>query len=1607
MLQFLDSLQKNQMIKAVSFALLFLLIAIPFNNTLATGAHPVLEDDNASECTAPSSYYATNPAGQEGLAGTITIDGDISDWSSSMLICQGVANDDPRIFKGSHEGPVYDLYAMYAAWDNDNLYLMWQYSNVTDVSDPGQGFPISDNGKPWNGDIPIAIALDVDPAMETDGIIDSTMTSVWHNGNFINYQNGMDHLLMFSSKPGVGVPALFKMNANGAFDYNAANVSGFDDEGIEYQWGDEVLSSTIYGINSNGYSGYTPADLADDTQYVDFNTLGHDSAQETFYEMKIPFTALGIDLNYLQTNGIGAMIVSTFGQSAIESLPHDDATLDNALVDYTADASTSHEKEDLDIFTEPMARIGAPAVQLTIVSATLNFNSASTLRCNAIEFPKASVTYDNGSVANKTLTWSPAPDFYTEGTTTYTGTLAGWPTTFTFSLTVNPNPSCVPGATADGCDDYFTWDNATVYFALVDRFNDGNSSNNNSYGRQYDPVGGFHGGDFAGMTQKINDGYFDDLGVNAIWFTAPYEQVHGYAGGTPAFNGFNRHYAFHGYYPLDWTEMDANYGTKAEFQAFVDAAHSHGIRLVMDIVLNHAGYAWDAAEYNLGTYGGDPNWCNWWIDSNGEAWVRAGDANYNICNAPFPGNTEETLSLAFLPDIRTDMQSPVGLPKLLQNKWDSNKENTEQQELNNFFSNNNLTATPANHIIKWLTDWVREYGIDGFRIDTYKHVERNIWGDLKTHAETALAEYRTNNPNKPLADQTDPFWMVGEWYGHGPNKNNEAAYQGQTDAFINFDFTHISSNPSGMEGTYSNYASMLNNDPDWTTLNYISSHDDRLFDRNNLYNGATSLLLAPGAAQIYYGDETKRPYIEDENNHGSGTPYYEMNYRSFMNWGSIDNNLLTHWQKLGQFRKKHPAIGAGSHTQLSSSPYIFKRTYNQNGKSDEVIVGLGLGSGSKTISVGAFFAEGATVTNAYTDEDAIVIGGNVTYNVGPEGLVLLEISCNSGPPPLNVFINPNSGNYPSGSVNVTLASTLPGATITYTVNGGTPTTYNGAFVIDNTMGNSVTVCATAELNGVTSMQACNTYTFNEANTITLTVKNDACSGTIYAYVFDVNGVADTEVAPWPGVPMTAAACNTDWYTYSLDADNFSVVFNCDGITQTQDLFVNQSMCWGGDFNLTNLYWGTCPSSGLSVEIAPVSASYPAGTSVPVTLTPCPAGASVNYTINGGAATNYTAPFSIDDSMGTSVTVCATATENTITSAQVCETYDFNSTGAITLTVKNDQCAGKLYAYVFDVDGVPNTEITPWPGIEMTPDPANPGYYTYTLDADNFMVVFNCDGSPQTQDLYVDQNSCWDGPFNTSTNYWSTCPTPTPAVTILPGGCNFPGGVVNVTLTSVNATAVYYTTDGTTPSSTNGTLYTGSFNVTGTATQSVTVNAIAYDGSTASPISSKTFTFTDDMTIYWDAGDCTDPTLHYFYTGFTTTWPGLDMVPTGVDDWFKLTIPEDCVNIVLSCNGANQTADLLDICGDNCYQNGAWVTCPTSLIDTTVVPDDTCPAIIDKTGLVPTDVYHADVKVMSNGTIMSTRNVSYKAGQCIELNSDFEVILGAEFEAVIEPCPNGL
>ena len=469
----------------------------------------------------------------------------------------------------------------------------------------------------------------------------------------------------------------------------------------------------------------------------------------------------------------------------------------------------------------------------------------------------------------------------------------------------------------------FNWHNATVYFVLTDRFVNGNPANDNSYGRHKDgmqEIGTFHGGDLQGLTSKLD--YLKELGVNALWISSPLEQIHGWVGGGT--KGDFPHYAYHGYYAQDWTKLDANMGTEEDLRRLVDEAHKRGIRILFDVVMNHTGYATlaDMQEFKFGSLylQGDElkktlgeHWTNWkpgpgqtWHSFNdyinfsdkagwekwwGKKWIRTDIGDYDN-----PGFDDLTMSLAFLPDLKTESTTPSGLPNFYQQKPD-----TAAKVIPGY--------TPRDYLTHWLSQWVRDYGIDGFRVDTAKHVEQAAWQQLKTQATAALAEWKKANPDKALDNA--PFWMTGEAWGHGVMQSDY--YRHGFDAMINFDYQDQAAKASGclssIDLTWQQMADKLQT---FNVLSYLSSHDTRLF-REGGSTAAELLLLAPGAVQLFYGDESARPFGPTGSDPLQGT-------RSDMNWQDVEGKAalsVTHWQKLGQFRARHPAIGMGKQTTLS------------------------------------------------------------------------------------------------------------------------------------------------------------------------------------------------------------------------------------------------------------------------------------------------------------------------------------------------------------------------------------------------------------------------------------------------------------------------------------------------------------------------------------------------------------------------------------------------------------------------------------------------------------------------------------------------------------------
>ncbi len=314
----------------------------------------------ASAAETLASYYSTNPNGQVGVQKTITVDGEISDWNSSMIIAQGTANDDPRVYRPNsmYEVPL-DLYTLYGAYDDNNLYLMWEMTNVQDVVAPNDDYPLSQGILYQTMNIPFFIAVDTG---KSDAIGNKAKTTtggtIWDSG--ITFENPFNRLVAISTN-GANGPFLYSGSSAGL---NPKEIAARAETGINFKYGLGILSKNVYGING-GYGKHNKRLLGDmcseSSDWVDFNTKGHKSAKMDFhYEMSIPLAKLGVTKSDVVSSGIGAMVIMTSGKSGMDCLPYDLAMNDQADKDDSAGSqeNNSFEKSDEDHITVPFARVG-------------------------------------------------------------------------------------------------------------------------------------------------------------------------------------------------------------------------------------------------------------------------------------------------------------------------------------------------------------------------------------------------------------------------------------------------------------------------------------------------------------------------------------------------------------------------------------------------------------------------------------------------------------------------------------------------------------------------------------------------------------------------------------------------------------------------------------------------------------------------------------------------------------------------------------------------------------------------------------------------------------------------------------------------------------------------------------------------------------------------------------------------------------------------------------------------------------------------------------------------------------------------------------------------
>jgi alpha-amylase len=528
----------------------------------------------------------------------------------------------------------------------------------------------------------------------------------------------------------------------------------------------------------------------------------------------------------------------------------------------------------------------------------------------------------------------------------------------------------------------FSWPDASVYFVITDRFCNGDSTNDVNYGRIVDygserlNAATFHGGDFKGMLRKAREGYFTNLGIDVVWMTDLYEQIHGWMSGSGEINDFP-HYGYHGYYPLDYTQIDKNYGTVEEFRELVDTLHAQGIRVMLGANLNDPGYPTllDAVQYGFAETGLSqeeaarhiPDWSfdkffenrlSWsgWYD---RGWIRMPDENWDE-NVPLEA------TLYGMPDFKDESDTPVKIPAFLHCKWKMEGHandpwvNPSARDLRS-----DRKWSPMQYLIAWISSWVEEFGIDGFRCDIVENVHLNRWKELNEACNTALEKWRKNHPDDPASRWPDRFFMTGDFEPSGIEYKPRYADAGFSN-MVNCNFPKLG-DLDGITYTWQSYADSIAAHPGWFPFSYLNNSYHREADPDNMTDCATTLLLSPGTVQVFYGDETGRPLNDARFNVDSNQAF-----RSDMNWDSIDSTLLDHFSRLGRIRRAHPAIGSGKQITLDSHTCIRTK------EGDTVMIRTKPLAGVP-IRVAPYFNDGDVVTELYTKQKATVAGGAVTF----------------------------------------------------------------------------------------------------------------------------------------------------------------------------------------------------------------------------------------------------------------------------------------------------------------------------------------------------------------------------------------------------------------------------------------------------------------------------------------------------------------------------------------------------------------------------------------------------------------------------------------------------
>lgn len=284
-----------------------------------------------------------------------------------------------------------------------------------------------------------------------------------------------------------------------------------------------------------------------------------------------------------------------------------------------------------------------------------------------------------------------------------------------------------------------------------------------------------------------------------------------------------------------------------------------------------------------------------WYDRD---WIRMPDEGWDEANP--------LQSTQFgMPDFKDESEKSVKIPQFLKDKWA--KEGGDNDAWVNPTARKlreDRDCSPAQYLIAWIASWVEEFGIDGFRCDIVENVHLYRWAQLSEACDEALQRWRENHPDDPASGWNDKFYMTGDFEFASIDCKMDYAQAGFS-SMVNCYFPKHG-DLDGIVCLWQAYSDSIDAHPDWHPFNYLNNSYNRDTDMDNMIDCATTLLLAPGVAQIFYGDESLRGLSDARFNVDSNQAF-----RSDMNWGSGNQKLLDHFRRLGALRHSHPEIALG------------------------------------------------------------------------------------------------------------------------------------------------------------------------------------------------------------------------------------------------------------------------------------------------------------------------------------------------------------------------------------------------------------------------------------------------------------------------------------------------------------------------------------------------------------------------------------------------------------------------------------------------------------------------------------------------------------------------